>query len=163
MRAWFFIVLRAFMILPARTSGQRGGWVVHARRDTYRTMVAWMTYLRSSSTVFRTSVDSAFCSALIGMLRLIRIFFDLKPTRMGQETAMKTSPDYALGFKSYCSVSSLIRILALTSTASTCLRISLLIAVAFINSSSDSVSLLLYWRSTAICHELVMRMYFWFR
>jgi hypothetical protein len=45
---------------------------------TYRTMVAWMTYLRSSSTVFSTSEDSALTSALIGKLRLTRIFFDLK-------------------------------------------------------------------------------------
>jgi hypothetical protein len=41
--------------------------------------VAWMTYLRSSSTVFSTSEDSAFTSALIGKFKFTRIFFDLKP------------------------------------------------------------------------------------
>ena len=45
---------------------------------TYRTIVAWITYLRSSSTALRTSADSALTSALIGKFKLTRIFFDLK-------------------------------------------------------------------------------------
>jgi len=43
-------------------------------------MVAWMTYFLSSSTVFKTSADSALTSALMGKFRLTRIFFDLKST-----------------------------------------------------------------------------------
>ena len=75
MSAWFFICFRAFMILYGRSAIKTKR---RQRKTTYRTMVAWMTYLRSSSTIFCTSDDSAFCSALMGMLRLIRIFFDLK-------------------------------------------------------------------------------------
>ena len=51
---------------------------VKTRMLTYRTIVAWITYLRSSSTAFRTSADSALTSALIGKFKLTRIFFDLK-------------------------------------------------------------------------------------
>lgn len=79
MRAWFFICFRAFMILYDVSAIEIGR---HRRRTTHRTMVAWMTYLRSSSTIFCTSDDSAFCSALIGMFRLMRIFFDLKSARL---------------------------------------------------------------------------------
>jgi len=56
-------------------------WTVHLA--AYLTMVAWITYLRSSSTVLRTSVDSALVSALIGWLRLTLIFFDLKSIDVG--------------------------------------------------------------------------------
>ena len=45
---------------------------------TYRTIVAWMTYFLSSSTVFKTSADSALTSALMGKFKLTRIFLDLK-------------------------------------------------------------------------------------
>lgn len=45
--------------------------------------MAWITYLRSSSTVFRTSVDSALTSAFMGMFKLTRIFFDLKSIIIG--------------------------------------------------------------------------------
>ena len=54
------------------------------QNETHRTMVAWMTYLRSSSTVLSTSVDSAFCSALMGVFKLIRIFLDLKSVSLRQ-------------------------------------------------------------------------------
>jgi hypothetical protein len=37
-----------------------------------------MTYFLSSSTVFKTSADSALTSALMGKFKLTRIFFDLK-------------------------------------------------------------------------------------
>jgi len=72
---WFFIVLRAFIILSERLATGH----VWLEEKMYRTIVAWITYLRSSSTAFNTSVDSALTSALIGKLRLTRIFFDLKP------------------------------------------------------------------------------------
>ena len=74
-RAWFFIVLRAFMILRKKIRVN----MAYNYQTTHRTIVAWITYLRSSSTALRTSLDSALTSALIGKLRLTRIFFDLKP------------------------------------------------------------------------------------
>ena len=76
----------------------------------------------------------------------------------------KTLPKkHILGFKSYWSVSSLINTLALTSTASTCVKISFEIDVAATNSSSDIVSFWLYCSSTAIWYEEVIKMYFWFK
>ena len=83
-RAWFFIVFLAFMILNFFIVII--SWLVMKSKKkkkggTNRTMVAWMTYLRSSSTAFRTSADSALTSALIGKLRLTRIFLDLKSTK----------------------------------------------------------------------------------
>jgi hypothetical protein len=83
MRGWFFIVFRAFMILDGARAyysivGYEGWRIV-----THRTIVAWITYLRSSSTVFRTSLDSALTSALIGWFRFTRIFFDLKSEDLG--------------------------------------------------------------------------------
>lgn len=63
-----------------------------------------MTYLRSSSTAFRTSADSALTSALIGKLRLTRIFLDLKSNKekeKGNYTEKPTQKGHILGFKSY--------------------------------------------------------------
>lgn len=45
-------------------------------------MMAWISILRSSSTVLRTSVTSAFDSDLTGALSMTRIFLDLKPARV---------------------------------------------------------------------------------
>ena len=58
-------------------------WETEGQRSAHRTMVAWITYLRSSSTVFRTSLDSALTSALMGWFRFTRIFFDLKSENLG--------------------------------------------------------------------------------
>lgn len=60
------------------------------KRRAYRTMVAWITYLRSSSTVLSTSDDSAFTSALMGWLRLTRIFLDLKSAHTGQQRGTRS-------------------------------------------------------------------------
>ena len=61
------VVFLAFIILNQIDKGR-------SLDDAHRTMVAWITYFRSSSTVLNTFVDSAFVSALIGKLRLTRIF-----------------------------------------------------------------------------------------
>ena len=122
-----------------------------------------MTYLRSSSTALRTSVDSALTSALMGKFRLTRIFFDLKPGHTNQFNVKQEKQQYMLGLMSYWSVSSLIRIFAFTSSASTCVNRSFVIEVAATSSSNDIVSFLLYCNSTAVWYELVIRMYFWFR
>jgi flagellar motor switch protein FliG len=45
---------------------------------TYRTIAASMIYFLSTATILSTSTDSTIVSALIGKLRLMRIFFDLK-------------------------------------------------------------------------------------
>ena len=78
MRAWFFIVLRAFMILQMQNCKREHE--VGGDNATHRTIVAWITYFLSSSTAFKTSFDSCLTSALIGWFRLTRIFFDLKST-----------------------------------------------------------------------------------
>ena len=108
----------------------------------YRPIVIWMVNFLSSSSVFEMRADSALTLGLMAKFRLIRIFFDLKPTYdppaqlHDRRDEGKRLPE----FKSYWSFSLLIRIPASTRVARACISSSLLIAVAVTSSSNVNVS-----------------------
>ena len=168
-RAWFFIVFLAFMIL-----------------NFFIVIISWLVM---KSKIRRDEpndggLDDVFavlinCFQDIGRFgldfsldRQVEVDADLLRFEVYEEKEKanytnvpikKNSNKHILGFKSYWSVSSLINTLALTSTASTCVKISFEMDVAATNSSNDIVSFWLYCSNTAIWYEDVIKMYFWFK